>query len=82
MYNALIEPLTRELFEYVQQIQPNENLFRYLSERSNVRQMTGTGLKPAYIEPTDPIVRDVRVFIFNILFEISIYILFSRHLTN
>ncbi|CAF3717218.1 unnamed protein product [Rotaria sordida] len=58
LYNALIEPLSRELFEYVQQIQPNENLFRYLTDRSNVRQMTGSGLKPAYVESTDPIVRD------------------------
>lgn len=61
LYNALIDPLTRELFEYVQQIQPNEKLFQYLYDRSNVRQITGTGLKPAYIEPTDPIVRDVNI---------------------
>jgi hypothetical protein len=57
----LIEPLSRELFEYVQQIQPNENLFRYLTDRFNVRQMTGSGLKPAYTEPTDHVVRDVRL---------------------
>jgi hypothetical protein len=56
----LIEPLSRELFEYVQQIQPNENLFRYLTDRSNIRQMTGSGLKPAYTESTDPLVRDVK----------------------
>lgn len=61
LYNALIDPLTRELFEYVQQIQPNEKLFQYLYDRSNVRQITGTGLKPAYIEPADPIVRDVNI---------------------
>jgi hypothetical protein len=57
----LIEPLSRDLFEYVQQIQPNENLFRFLTDRSNIRQMTGTGLKPAYTEPTDSLVRDVRL---------------------
>ncbi|UJR33847.1 hypothetical protein I4U23_021270 [Adineta vaga] len=58
LYNALIEPLSRDLFEYIQQVQPNENLFRHLTDRSNVRQMTGSGLKPAYTEPTDPFVRD------------------------
>jgi phosphoinositide-3-kinase regulatory subunit 4 len=58
LYNALIDPLSRELFEYVQKIQPNENLFRHLSDRSNIRQLTGTGLKPAYTEPTDSVVRD------------------------
>ncbi|CAF0798186.1 unnamed protein product [Adineta steineri] len=58
LYNALIEPLSRELFEYVQQIQPNEGLFRHLTDRSNIRQMTGTGLKPAYTESADPLVRE------------------------
>lgn len=56
----MIEPLSRELLDYVQRIQPNENLFGYLRDRKNVRQMTGTGLKPAYTEPTDSLVRDVR----------------------
>jgi len=58
LYNALTEPLSRDLFEYVQKIQPNENLFRYLIDRSNIRQMTGTGLKPAYVEPTDTTIAD------------------------
>ncbi|CAF4397648.1 unnamed protein product, partial [Adineta steineri] len=58
LYNALIEPLSRELFEYVQQIQPNEGLFRHLTDRSNIRQMTGTGLKPAYTESADPLAFD------------------------
>ncbi|CAF3347839.1 unnamed protein product [Rotaria sp. Silwood1] len=53
-----VQPLSRELFEYVQKMQPNENLFRYLTDRSNVRQMTGSGLKPAYIEPNDSYARD------------------------
>jgi len=66
----LVDPLSRELFEYVQQIQPNENLFRYLNERSNVRQLTGNGLKPAYVESNDPIVRDVRLIY---TFSINIY---------
>lgn len=55
-----MEPLSRELLEYVQRIQPNENLFRYLSDRKNIRQLTATGLKPAYTESTDSLVRDVR----------------------
>lgn len=58
LYNALIEPLSRELFEYVQKIQANENLFGYLTDRSNVRRMTGTGLKPAYVEPTDAMISE------------------------
>ncbi|CAF3736045.1 unnamed protein product [Rotaria magnacalcarata] len=58
LYNALIEPLSRELFEYVQKIQPNENLFRHFTDRSNIRQMTGSGLKPAYIQPTDAVVHE------------------------
>jgi hypothetical protein len=74
-----MEPLSRELFEYVQQIQPNENLFRYLTDRSNIRQMTGSGLKPAYIESTDPVVRDARLLIY--LF-IHLFLFFFRHLIN
>jgi len=30
--------------------------------------MTGTGLKPAYVEPTDPVVRDVRLIIISLIF--------------
>lgn len=61
-----MEPLSRDLFEYVQRIQPNENLFRYFTDRKNVRQLTGTGLKPAYTESGDLIVRDVRLFLLNL----------------
>ncbi|CAF4213118.1 unnamed protein product, partial [Rotaria sp. Silwood2] len=53
-----VQPLSRELFEHVQKIEIKENLFRYLTDRSNVRQMTGSGLKPAYIESNDSVLRD------------------------
>ncbi|CAF0744588.1 unnamed protein product [Didymodactylos carnosus] len=58
LYNSLIEPLARDLFEYVQQIQPNEGLFKYLTERQHVRKMTGSGAKPAYTELNDGLVKD------------------------
>lgn len=59
MYNALVEPLSRDLLSHVQQVHPSEPLFRYLNDRSNIRQITGRGLKPAYVQPTDPVVLDV-----------------------
>ena len=59
LYNALIEPLSRDLFDYIQKIQPNDGLFRHLTDRFNIRQMTGRGLKPAYIETGDSIVHEV-----------------------
>lgn len=39
--------------------------------------MTGTGLKPAYVEPTDPVVRDVRLNYNLINILISILFFFS-----
>jgi len=58
LYNALIDPLSRDLFEYVQKIPTTETFFRYFVDRSNIRQLTGTGLKPAYVESTDLAVRE------------------------